>query len=498
MSLYDPAIQQALVDASDNPNLHEIAPTPQSVRVSQPASQFATGDPAEIWTTSAPKPRGRAPNDPHNKNVPFTCQSIEDLESQLRDYLWAPDPSLPPEHTTLQFHFGVDAAFMIYKTHLRADRTQEEAINACFSEKTVISVMNALTIREGEGNGAKEMRLKQRAIARACMEAIARVDHYKYSYNNDWMSKEDQALRFSFFCNDSLWNKMRTVNAGKRRAGQRAHKPVYDCKGYVSVKFSAVKQNLEVSYKHVPCHKTYDERAPPPRRDSKRRRLMEMNDPEAFKSPRKRPEKTSKTPVARRKSTNSAPQNSPINDAFETQAQEIADENVNPANDDDIVTSNEYTSGAPPQPHFPPHMSNDVHSSSVGDGTLSAPAKNATSKPHRPSSLRQSHLSSNSRQESPSFTKPPSRLSAREKREWNITAAKSEIEIMREKLAEAERMVKMLEAENRALSSGGRRNELKKTDEWRVMTVADGEAIERGTLPAKRRHETGDGGNELG
>lgn len=48
----------------------------------------------------------------------------------------------------------------------------------------------------------------------------------------------------------------------------------------IHVKFSAVKQNLEVQYKHIPLHKTYEDRAPIPRRGTKRRRLMELYNPE--------------------------------------------------------------------------------------------------------------------------------------------------------------------------------------------------------------------------
>ena len=62
--------------------------------------------------------------------------------------------------------------------------------------------------------------------------------------------------------------------------GKGVRKPVYDCKGVIHVKFSAVKQNLEVQYRHIPLHKTYEERAPPPRNGSKRRKLMELYNPE--------------------------------------------------------------------------------------------------------------------------------------------------------------------------------------------------------------------------
>jgi hypothetical protein len=37
-----------------------------------------------------------------------------------------------------------------------------------------------------------------------------------------------------------------------------ATKPVYDCQGVLSIKFSATKQALDVFYKHIPVHKTYN------------------------------------------------------------------------------------------------------------------------------------------------------------------------------------------------------------------------------------------------
>lgn len=57
----------------------------------------------------------------------------------------------------------------------------------------------------------------------------------------------------------------------------------------LAVKFSATKNTLDVIYKHIPIHKTYEERAPPPRKDSKRRKFLEENDPEALRRIQNRP-----------------------------------------------------------------------------------------------------------------------------------------------------------------------------------------------------------------
>ncbi|KAF9735001.1 C6 finger domain-containing protein [Paraphaeosphaeria minitans] len=125
---------------------------------------------------------------------------------------------------------------------------------------------------------------KQRAIAKCCVDAIQRCDGYRYSFHNCWESREDDSYRFSYYCNDSLLNKDRAANGKGAKLGKRATKPVYDCKGVLSIKFSATKQALDVFYKHVPIHKTYEERAPPPRKDSRRRKFLEEHDPDTLKN----------------------------------------------------------------------------------------------------------------------------------------------------------------------------------------------------------------------
>lgn len=63
---------------------------------------------------------------------------------------------------------------------------------------------------------------------------------------------------------------------------KRSLNRLYDCKGVIAVKYSAVKQNLQVQHKHVPAHKSYEERAPPPRRGTNRYKLAELFNPERY------------------------------------------------------------------------------------------------------------------------------------------------------------------------------------------------------------------------
>lgn len=144
-------------------------------------------------------------------------------------------------------------------------------------EKIPMSIIEALT----PTSEPKERMHKQRSIAKACVDAIQRVDGFRYSFHNTWASREDDSWRFSYYCNDSLLNKDRAANGKGAKMGKRATKSVWDCKGVLRVLFSATKQTVHVTYKHMPVHKTYAERAPPPRRDSKRRR-EQLNNPEGL------------------------------------------------------------------------------------------------------------------------------------------------------------------------------------------------------------------------
>lgn len=151
--------------------------------------------------------------------------------------------------------------------------------------KVSLSIMEAL---QPTADPKEKMR-KQRAIAKCCVDSIQRIDGYRYSFHNCWNSREDDSFRFSYYCNDSLLNKDRAANGKGAKLGKRATKPVYDCKGVLSIKFSATKNTLDVFYKHVPIHKTYEERAPPPRKDSKRRKFLEDHDPDALQRIANRP-----------------------------------------------------------------------------------------------------------------------------------------------------------------------------------------------------------------
>jgi hypothetical protein len=267
--------------------------------------QTSTPHQHELWNKTVTLSRGRTPGDPHARTVNFHCQNIEDLRTRLHDHLVSPNPEYPPEHTTVELIFPISAAFLVADPFAQSQPGPKiaQAPHTMLSiygtpNSTVISVRDAMTPMPDPKDNMK----KQRVIAKACVEAIQRVDGNRYTFHNNWWSKEDEANRFSYFCNDSILNKSRSATGGAGTIGHKVQKPVYDCKGIVTVKSAAVKQNLQVQYKHVPVHTSYEERAPPPRRGTNRYKLAEMYNPESLeKVPKPRAPKADGTGHLKRK-----------------------------------------------------------------------------------------------------------------------------------------------------------------------------------------------------
>ena len=254
---------------ADAPAFCDASVPPDSALVPGPAAAV------ERWERT-PHPRGRKARDPQANLVQYQASGTESMEAMLREHL--ANPTGPPEHTIIQFTFPPSAAFMVYSGdfigQIGAYKDKAQLRNSL--SRTAISTVDALSQAE-----PKEALRKQKAIAKTVVETVQKVDGYRYSFHNNWISKEDSACRFSYYCNDSTLNKGRAANESASMVGKRKIKPVYECQGAVWIKFSVTYQKLQVEYKHVPVHQTYEERAPPPRKDSKRRKIMELFNPEA-------------------------------------------------------------------------------------------------------------------------------------------------------------------------------------------------------------------------
>lgn len=284
------------------------APGAQPPHFPHSRSDFSIGADSASWSNSnPPMSRGRQPKDPQAITTRFECASLQDLERNLRTYLDNPPPD--PEHAACELIIWAGASFMVQMREgepggppvRAADAESSEPRHRLIPTTMAMSVLDAL---QPSGADPKDTMRRQRAIARVCVAAIQGVDGYRYSFHNSWRSGEDDAFRFSFYCNDSLLNKDRVASGKAGSSGKRAHKPVFDCKGVLSIKFSSTRQCIDVIYKHVPLHGTYEERAPPPRKEAKRRAEWEARNPDKVKKS-KPPEETNARP--RKRQRKSAP-----------------------------------------------------------------------------------------------------------------------------------------------------------------------------------------------
>ncbi|KAF2843682.1 hypothetical protein M501DRAFT_1013021 [Patellaria atrata CBS 101060] len=276
----------------DDYNIPITPITPQHAQNQNTRSSSTTDEP---WTHGPVSlPRGRSAKDPQSQITRCKVASLEDFEAQLKAYL--EDEEREAEHSSCELSFWPGTSFLVdlprsdnngppsqwyqngSSTSAQYAAGPQQRPTSSSTTVTPMSIMEAINNQQPQDE--KEAMKKQRAIAKTVVNSIQKVDGYRYSFHNNWKSREDEAFRFSYYCNDSLLNKDRAANGKALTQGKRARKPVYDCRGVLAVKFSATKQSLEVTYRHVPVHRSYEARAPPPRKDSKRMKILELTDPE--------------------------------------------------------------------------------------------------------------------------------------------------------------------------------------------------------------------------
>lgn len=239
-----------------------------------------------------PQPKQRRPHRARKDytNLDKVFDSLDDLKTALRQHIDNATNQAIPQYVSCAMTLALTATLPL-KSPLEGPYAQggpnflpldvlagapnDGDDNAAADRSPLKSIYELVNITD-----LKERQIWQRAAAKGIVTAVQNLDGYKYCFNNNWTSKDDDGYRYSYTCLDSLENKdrhangFRATNAAKRRPGANTRgvrKPTYDCKGQIAVKFSGVRQSVEVVYKHHPIHKTVAERKPPPRKDSKRR-----------------------------------------------------------------------------------------------------------------------------------------------------------------------------------------------------------------------------------
>lgn len=260
------------------------------------------------------QPRARRPHRPRKDytNLDTVFESLDDLKTALRQYMDnAMTPDALPQYVSCAMTLSTNAALPLKSltetqhprrrpsyapfdgfgddldlgghdvgsvVHEHHEQELGQEHDQQLQYKTVLELVNI--------DDLKQRQTWQRAAAKGIVHQIQGLDGFKYCFNNNWSSKDDNGYRYSYTCLDSLENKdrhangFRATNAATRRPGANTRgvrKPTYDCKGQIAVKFSAMRQSVEVVYKHHAIHKTVAERRPPPRKDSKRKSVTHQS-----------------------------------------------------------------------------------------------------------------------------------------------------------------------------------------------------------------------------
>lgn len=227
-------------------NLSNRPSSPSSVHGMETATPSKPATPDGVWTHGPVQlARGRAAKDPHVQTTTYAnLSSLDDFEASLHAYL--ENPPAAPEHSECQLGFWIGTSFLVQPpqaapppsapqgfqpaastldAHYAAAANAANASNNAQSDqgspsssaaRMAMSMLEALA----PNPDPKERMKKQRAIAKAIVDSIQRVDGFRYSFHNNWNSREDDAYRFSYYCNDSLLNKDRAANGKGAKLGR--------------------------------------------------------------------------------------------------------------------------------------------------------------------------------------------------------------------------------------------------------------------------------------
>lgn len=165
--------------------------------------------------------RGRKAQDPHQHIIRVECNSQHDLEVSLRQFL--EDESHDRTHTLFEAALPVSAAFLVDYLPAGPGKSNSYKYGPAFAPAVgpakdghVARSMSVIEALEHTPHDAKERMRKQRAMSRALETIVEKVDGHRYAFHNEWLARDNDAYRFSYFCNDSLLNKDRTLGGVKK------------------------------------------------------------------------------------------------------------------------------------------------------------------------------------------------------------------------------------------------------------------------------------------
>lgn len=157
-------------------------------------------------------------------DTPIECNSIEDLQNQLRRVLEPTSFALVPPLVTTNLYLNSTATFKVSSTLKNPESNKHQGPKV---EEAQAASLNDGAVLDSQTNNANEIsmtevlkatddpkvRIKMQAVvARQIVRAIRDVDGFGYGLQSAFDSKKN-GHRLTFGCHDSNWNRER-----KRRA----------------------------------------------------------------------------------------------------------------------------------------------------------------------------------------------------------------------------------------------------------------------------------------
>ncbi|KAH6856619.1 hypothetical protein B0I37DRAFT_79604 [Chaetomium sp. MPI-CAGE-AT-0009] len=249
------------------------------------------------------------------------CNSVADLQAQLRDLLHNRVTETRADHTSVTFEIRATATFEI-----PVIETENEAPEGVSNIDPLLGVARSNAVPAANGNPGQPARrvtaidalvnqpvddpALQTTIARQIILSLREVDSSNWTVRQ--VSRTEQGWTFTYVCKDSWqeWNRQAAKTPAKTVIGEWSEKggqdpihlvrPAFDCRGSVKIAFSKSTKTIDVKYEHTPIHKTVAQLiellAPPPIAPVIKTPAKKAKEPKAPKEPRPPKEPKPKTP----------------------------------------------------------------------------------------------------------------------------------------------------------------------------------------------------------
>ncbi|KAM0563736.1 hypothetical protein ACHAPJ_001468 [Fusarium lateritium] len=239
------------------------------------------------------------------------CDSVEELQLQLRRTLDAKATPTRAEHVSLTIELRATVRFQ-----LAVSESENGTLESLNSIDPSLGGAQSVGLNGGQDGGelsrvvfANDTLMNQpqddptlqRSVAKHIVSIVSSTDGSIWTVRE--VSRGAQGWTFTYLCKDSYqqWSRQNSKNPSKTIVGEFSQRepdpvlhtrPAFDCRGSIIIAFNRGSRSITVKYDHTPLHKTVAELAahfkPPPRQlGPGAQKLQEQQQKAKEKTPKK-------------------------------------------------------------------------------------------------------------------------------------------------------------------------------------------------------------------